>query len=179
MTNETKVVMGVTCSVVHDVESRDGRVVEDTTTGTAQDKDGTVWYFGEATKAIQTDGSTSMSGSWEAGVNGGAARHHHVGQSEAGRTVSAGVCEGSRRGYGAGDRASGESVSVKAGSYHDCVKTKDWSAIERGNEFKWYAARRGICPQPFERWRSRGTGFNHSSVIPRACARRGDRESTT
>src|SRR3954462_11143391 len=42
VTNETKVVMGVTCSVVHDVESRDGRVVEDTYDWYAQDKDGTV-----------------------------------------------------------------------------------------------------------------------------------------
>jgi len=35
--------------------------------------------------------------------------------------------------------AVGEIVTVPAGTYRDCVKTKDWSMIESGHEYKWYA----------------------------------------
>jgi hypothetical protein len=37
-----------------------------------------------------------------------------------------------------------ESVTVPAGSYQDCIKTKDWSLLESGNEYKWYAKGVGV-----------------------------------
>jgi len=141
VTTETKVVMGVTCSVVHDVESRDGRVVEDTYDWYAQDKDGTVWYFGEATREIHRDGSVSTSGSWEAGVNGALPGIIMPANPKPGEPYRQEYAQGHAEDMGQ-VIAVGESVTVKAGSYNDCVKTKDWSAIERGHEFKWYA--RGV-----------------------------------
>jgi hypothetical protein len=69
-TRRTKVVDGVTTRVVRDVVTEDGRVVEDTFDWYAQDDDGNVWYFGEATKAYEDDGSVSTAGSWEAGADG-------------------------------------------------------------------------------------------------------------
>src|SRR5687768_5454167 len=44
VTHETKVIMGVTCTVVHDVESVEGVLKEDTYDWFAQDVDGNVWY---------------------------------------------------------------------------------------------------------------------------------------
>ena len=50
VTQDTRVVMGVKCVVVHDTVAVDGKVEEDAFDWYAQDKQGTVWYFGEATR---------------------------------------------------------------------------------------------------------------------------------
>jgi len=44
-------------------------VLEDTLDWYAQDRDGNVWYFGEATKEFK-DGTADTAGSFESGVNG-------------------------------------------------------------------------------------------------------------
>jgi hypothetical protein len=141
VTNDTKVVMGVKCTVVHDVESHDGRVAEDTYDYYAQDKEGTVWYFGEATKEVHRDGSTSTSGSWEAGVNGAMPGIIMPANPKPGEPYRQEYLKGHAEDMGQ-VVATGETVTVKAGAYNDCVKTKDWSMIERGDEYKWYA--RGV-----------------------------------
>lgn len=67
--NETRVVSGVTTTVVHDrVTARGGRV-QDTYRWFAQDRAGNVWHFGEDTTSYD-DGGPSTQGSWEAGVDG-------------------------------------------------------------------------------------------------------------
>lgn len=140
ITNETKVVMGVRCVVVHDVVTEDGAVVEDTFDWYAQDKSGAVWYFGEATREFKPGGRTSTAGSWEAGVNG-----------EPGIIMPANPVPGApyRQEYSPRNAedmgqivAVGETVSVPAGTFDACVKTKDWSMLESGSEHKWYA--RGV-----------------------------------
>jgi hypothetical protein len=70
VTHDTKTVMGVNTVVVHDTVSVDDKTVEDTFDWYAQDHDGNVWYFGEATKAINEDGTADTKGSFEGGVNG-------------------------------------------------------------------------------------------------------------
>ena len=40
--------------------------------------------------------------------------------------------------------AIGESVSVPAGSFSDCVRTEEWSALEPGTDEKWYAPGVGL-----------------------------------
>ena len=68
--DRTRVVDGVTATVVHDrVTTAGGELVEDTFDWYAQDGDGNVWYLGEDTKAYE-DGTVSTEGSWEAGVDG-------------------------------------------------------------------------------------------------------------
>ncbi len=69
VTQNTKEIMGVTCAVIHDVVVAEGEMIEDTYDWYAQDEDGNVWYFGEATQAFK-DGQTSTEGSWTAGVDG-------------------------------------------------------------------------------------------------------------
>jgi len=66
----TKVIAGVECRVVVDKLYLSGRLAEDTLDYYAQDKDGNVWYFAEATRSIESNGSVDTSGSWMAGVNG-------------------------------------------------------------------------------------------------------------
>src|SRR5689334_22566742 len=71
VTHQTKEILGVTTTVVHDRVYEDGVLTEDTFDWYAQDEDGNVWYFGEDTKELDENGNvTSTEGSWEAGVNG-------------------------------------------------------------------------------------------------------------
>ncbi len=71
VTGQTKVIDGVTASVIHDVLSVHGKPVEATWDWYAQDNKGNVWYFGEDTKEYNALGKvTSTAGTWKAGVNG-------------------------------------------------------------------------------------------------------------
>jgi hypothetical protein len=70
VTNETKVIMGVTTVVVRDVVTSNGALVEKTTDWYAQSASGDVWYFGEDTKEYTNGAVSSTHGSWEAGVDG-------------------------------------------------------------------------------------------------------------
>jgi hypothetical protein len=71
VTGQTKVILGVTCSVIRDALTQKGKVVEGTWDWYAQDKQGNVWYFGEDTKDYNASGQvTSTAGTWQAGVNG-------------------------------------------------------------------------------------------------------------
>jgi hypothetical protein len=143
VTHETKTVMGCPCVVVHDVLMKQGKVAEDTYDWYSQDKQGNVWYFGEATKEISPGRMVSTQGSWESGVKGGQPGIIMPGDPKPGAPY--------RQEYGPGQAedmgqviANGESVTVPAGHYDGCVKTKDWSMLEPGHESKWYAKGIGV-----------------------------------
>jgi len=70
VTGETRVILGITATVVRDVSTHEGTVLERTADWYAQDKQGNVWYLGEDTVAFLSNGKTDTSGSWEAGVRG-------------------------------------------------------------------------------------------------------------
>jgi hypothetical protein len=71
VTGKTKIIQGVRCTVVRDRLYLRGRLEERTQDWYAQDKAGNVWYFGEATAALNPDGSVkSTEGSWQSGVDG-------------------------------------------------------------------------------------------------------------
>lgn len=146
VTKDTKTIMGVKCVVVHDVVRKNGRVAEDTYDWLAQHKDGSVWYFGENTKEISAGGRVSTQGSWEAGVNGAYPGILMPGHPKPGDPY--------RQEYGPGQAedmgqiaALGESVTVPAGTFADCVKTKEWSLLESGHENKWYARGVGVVKE--------------------------------
>ena len=70
----TKVIQGVTTTVVQDVLYSDGILEEKTTDWYAADNTGTVWYFGERTATYDEHGTViSREGSWQAGVDGATA----------------------------------------------------------------------------------------------------------
>jgi hypothetical protein len=130
VTHDTKVILGVTCTVVHDVAMQDGEVIEDTYDWYAQDKDDNVWYFGEDTKAFD-NGQVDTEGSWEAGVDGAEPGIIIEGDPQVGdayrQEFAAGVAE---------DRGEvlslDESVTVAAGTFNTCMRTKDFSLLEPG-----------------------------------------------
>jgi hypothetical protein len=69
VTRDTKKIMGVDTVVVHDTVTVNNEPFEDTLDLYAQDRDGNVWYLGEATKEFK-DGTVDTAGSFEGGVNG-------------------------------------------------------------------------------------------------------------
>jgi hypothetical protein len=71
VTHKTKVIQGVTCIVVRDVARHGSRLLEKTKDWYAQDKQGNVWYFGEATAEYDRHGHVATrEGSGKAGVAG-------------------------------------------------------------------------------------------------------------
>jgi len=70
----TKMIQGVTTTVVQDVLYSDGILEEKTTDWYAADNTGTVWYFGERTATYDEHGTVvSTEGSWQAGIDGASA----------------------------------------------------------------------------------------------------------
>ncbi len=140
VTRDTKKIMGVDTVVVHDTVTRDGTLIEDTYDWYAQDKAGSVWYFGEGTKAIGAGGLSSTSGSWEAGVDGalpGIAMpaHPRVGDKYR-QEYKQGVAEDTGE-----ILSTSASTTVAAGSYPDVITTKDVNPLEStaAVEHKHYA----------------------------------------
>lgn len=139
---ETKTIMGVGCIVVHDKTLLDGKLVEDTYDWFAQDKQGNVWFFGEAIEERRADGTTSTEESWQAGVDGAWPGIAMPARPKPGMPYRQEyVKEAAEM---AQIIALGESVTVPAGTYADCVKTKEWSVFESGYNFKWYCRGVGV-----------------------------------
>ena len=69
VTDQTKVILGITTTVVRDVARHHGDLLEKTFDYYAQDDQGTVWYLGEDTTAFLPNGKTDTSGSFQAGVD--------------------------------------------------------------------------------------------------------------
>ena len=83
VTGDTKLIDGVTCAVVTDVETEDDVVIESTDDWFAQDVDGNVWYCGEISRNFEVFGGddpeepelVDTEGSWKAGRERAKAGH--------------------------------------------------------------------------------------------------------
>lgn len=140
VTNDTKVILGVTTIVVHDQAFEEGVLVEDTFDWFAQDVDGNVWYFGEDTKELDEDGNViSTEGSWEAGVDGAEPGIVMLADPKKGdryqQELLPGVAEDKAQVIGYED-----SFCVPYGCFDNVLVTKEWSPLDRGVvENKYYA----------------------------------------
>jgi hypothetical protein len=140
VTRQKKLILGVRCTVVHDVVYTSGVLSEDTLDWYAQDSNGNVWYFGEDTKELDSNGNvTSTEGSWQAGVNGGQQgiimeAHPRVGDQYQ-QEFSAGVAQDMAQVLGLN-----KSACVMYGCFDDLLLTKEWSPLEKGvTDHKYYA----------------------------------------
>jgi hypothetical protein len=70
VTRQTKVILGIRCTVVRDTVSEHGHPVERTFDWYAQDKQGNVWYMGEDAFELKNGHFAKASDSWESGVDG-------------------------------------------------------------------------------------------------------------
>ncbi len=146
---ETRQIMGVKASVVHDLVYADGQIVEGTYDWYAQDKDGNVWYLGEAVDNYENGTIKDHKGSWEWGVDGAlpgiimwAAPSAHLNEvyrqefylghaEDEGQVLSV-----------------SESVTVPFGSFENVVKTFDFSSHDPNlQENKFYAPGIGVIKE--------------------------------
>jgi hypothetical protein len=144
VTHRTRRIAGVTTRVVRDVVTQRGRLVEDTSDYYAQDRDGTIWYFGERTTEISPSGRRSTAGSWLAGRNGAQQGIAMPGSPQVGVTYrqeyQKGVAEDEGRVL-----SLDEQVEVPYGHWRRTLMTKDFTRLEpRQLEHKFYA--RGVGP---------------------------------
>lgn len=130
VTADTRSIQGVTATVVRDTVSLDGTVIEDTFDWYAQDSTGAVWYLGEDTCEFEDGRCVRHEGAWEWGKDGalpgvimpaapkvdGVRYYQEFYEGEAEDTGEV--------------IAVGERVEVPAGTYDDCIRTRDASTLE-------------------------------------------------
>jgi len=144
VTNETKVILGVTCVVVKDTVLVDGRLAEATLDWYGQDKDGNVWYFGEDSKDYENGVVVSTAGSWEAGVDGALPGLTMLAHPDVGHSYRQEYLKGVAEDKAQVQSLSG-SVTVPYGSFTGCLETKEWTALEPGVvEYKYYGTGVGM-----------------------------------
>ena len=158
VTDRTRQVAGVTTTVVRDVVTEDGEVVEVTSDWFAQDVDGNVWYFGEDTVEYAGppgDRHADRTGSWEAGVDGAQAGIVMLAEPRRG--------DGYQQEYAPGeaeDRATvlglDEQVDTPQGSFDHLLHIEDTTPLEPGLvEHKYYERGTGLV---FEQTVAGGSG---------------------
>jgi len=155
VTSETKVIMGVTTTVITDQVTVGGDLKEDTLDWYAADNFGNVWYFGEQTAEYENGEVSTTEGSWEAGVDGALPGIIMLADPRIGETYRqefyAGQAEDVARVY-----ARDESITVPKDTYDLVLVTEDWSLLTPDvHERKWYAPNIGVV---FEETISGGSG---------------------
>lgn len=141
---ETRVVHGVTATVVRDRVYLAGSLIEDTFDWFAQDKDGNVWYLGEDSKEIENGQVVSMAGSWESGVDGAVAGIVMPATPAVGQAYQQEFYAGEAEDRGR-VLAVNEAVTVAAGSFTGCIKTEDTTPLEPDVlEYKYYCPNVGL-----------------------------------
>jgi hypothetical protein len=144
VTTDTVQIMGVTCTVVRDREFLDEELIEDTFDWFAQDIHGNVWYFGEDTTEYQNGVPVSTFGSWKAGENGALPGVIMLAEPKVGKRYRQEYAVGVAEDW-AQVKGLNAAVTVPYGVFTQCLRTKDWSALEHGNfEFKYYKAGVGL-----------------------------------
>lgn len=132
VTHRKKVIQGVATTVVHDVLYLDGTLHEETLDWYAQDKHGTVWYFGEDTKTFDANGKVqSTAGSFQAGVDGAKAGIFMPGAPKVGQAFQQEYYQGQAEDHFQILSVS-SSVKVPGVSSARAMRTKEWTPLEPG-----------------------------------------------
>jgi len=143
-TNDTRLILGVTTTVVIDRVFLDGELVEETADWYAQDVDGNVWYFGEDAKDYENGQLVSTEGSWEAGSEGALPGIIMLATPKVGQRYPQEFAPGVAQDMGQVLSLT-ESVSVPAGSWEGCLQTMDSSVLDPGHrELKYYCPTVGL-----------------------------------
>jgi hypothetical protein len=140
VTHNTRVILGVTCTEVHDTVTTNGVLTEDTLDWFAQDTTGNVWYFGENTHELADGLISTIEGTFMAGVDG----------AQPGIVMEAHPAVGDfyRQEFDLGNAEDfaevvglSASVTVPFGSFTNCLDTLETTPLEPDlHEHKFYAA---------------------------------------
>jgi len=149
VTRQSKTILGVHCVVVTDNAYEAGKLSEATHDWFAQDKRGTVWYFGEATSTVSPAGKiTSTKGSWEAGVDGAEAGIVMPARPKVGQSFRQEYYKGRAEDHFAIESMA-ERVSTPYVTSRHAMRTREWSPLEPGTiEKKIYVRGIGLVADP-------------------------------
>jgi hypothetical protein len=129
VTRQTRQILGITATVVRDMEFVDGELAEETFDWYAQDDAGNVWYLGEDSQEFEDGQPTGANGSWEAGIDG----------AQPGIIMKANPQVGERyyQEFYLGEAedegeviALNQSITVPFGAFTGCVVTEDFTRLE-------------------------------------------------
>jgi hypothetical protein len=138
---ESKTIAGYPVTVVESSGFEDGEQVDKTVAYYTQCGDGSVWFVGEKVDEIE-DGEVVASDQWEAGQDGAQAGLLMPADPKVGQTFEPervpGVSEARAKVV-----AVGVAVTTNAGRFTDCIKTEDFSPLDKVTEFKWHCPRVG------------------------------------
>ena len=158
VTSRTKTIRGVRCTAVEDRLSLKGRLAERTTDWYAQDAQGNVWYFGEATAELDKSGHvTSREGSWQAGVDGARAGIFMPAKPQVGKSFRQEYYKGQAEDHFAVLNLSASVVVPYTASAHGLLTT-EWTPLEPDTlDHKLYIRRIGLVKEETikggdERW---------------------------
>ncbi len=144
VSGHTRTIMGVRTVEVIETAAVAGQTVEVSRNWYAQDRDGNVWYFGEATQLYENGAPAGTEGSWEAGVAGALPGIIMKGQPQHGDTYfqeyAAGVAE---------DMATvldiGGTENTERDIYSNVLRVKEWNPLSSNSlEHKYYAPGVGL-----------------------------------
>ena len=146
VTDETKrIANGIEARVVRDVVSENGVPVEITDDCYAQDKDGNIWYLGEAVENYEDGELVDRAGSFEAGVDGAQAGIAMPANPEPGLSYRQEYYEGEAEDRAVVITVGEEQVEVPFGHFTGVLMTRDLVPTEpKVQELKFYA--RGVGP---------------------------------
>jgi len=147
--SETDIVAGVEVTVVKVDEFEDEELVESTLDYYAQHRDGSVYYLGERVDDYEDGEIVGHHGAWLAGEGENQPGLFMPGNPQAGdefeQEKAPGVAE---------DRSTvvavGQTVTVPAGTFQDCMKTEDFAPLDNVTEFKYYCPGIGLVREEFE-----------------------------
>jgi hypothetical protein len=144
VTDQTREILGISATVVHDQVTEGGELIEDTFDWYAQDAQGNLWYLGEDTKEYEGGEVVSTAGSWEAGVDGAQPGIILPASPQVGQAYRQEYYEGEAEDNGEILSVS-ERVAVEFGEFEDVVMTKDTTPLEPDVvEYKWYGPGVGV-----------------------------------
>lgn len=141
---EIEVVAGVETRVIHEYETEDGELVEQSWNYFAQAADGTVCYFGERVDIYAGGKVVGHDGQWRADEPG------FVPGIQMPAAPMAGTYHAQERAPGVAEDyanvvATGRSVTVPVGTFVETLSVEEWSPLEPGaKSYKSYAAGVGI-----------------------------------
>jgi hypothetical protein len=141
---ETRIVMGITVTVVRDTVYEDGELVEDTFDWFAQDAAGNVWYLGEESTEYEDGEPVSTAGSWEAGIDGALPGIVMYANPAVGTAYRQEFYEGEAEDMAEVIAIDG-AESVPFGEFQSLIVIREWSPLEPDvAENKYYAAGVGV-----------------------------------
>jgi hypothetical protein len=148
----TRKVAGVPVAIVDVKEYENGELVEHTLDYFSQRKDGSVFYMGEHVDDYKDGKIVGHGGQWLAGKNGAKPGLFMPAEPRVGQKF-----EQERAPGVAEDRSTvvalGRNLTTPAGSFTDCIKTRDFAPLDNQTEFKFYCPGPGLAREQARRTR--------------------------